>query len=328
MTMTGKRVLITGADGFIGSHLAERCVRDGAEVRAMCIYNSNSSYGWLSDSPLRDNMQFVLGDVRDAGSVDVAVRGCDTVLHLAALISIPYSYEAPRSYIDTNVIGTMNVLDAARAHGVARVVHTSTSEVYGTPQHVPIKENHPLRGQSPYSASKIAADMLCEAWAASFETPVVVLRPFNTFGPRQSRRAVIPSVLSQLVRGVDRLVLGDLTPRRDFTFVSDTVDGFVRAAVADLDGGTTVQLGTGRAVSIGELVAIACELLDVDPEIVSDESRIRPAASEVQVLLSDPARALEQLGWSPTVSLEDGLRQTAEFLATQPRMLEDEEYRR
>lgn len=329
MTLRGRTVLVTGADGFIGSHLVEALVRDeGATVRALCAYNALSSYGWLDESPVLPDIEVLLGDVRDHWSVDQAVRGADVVLHLAALISIPYSYEAPRSYIETNVLGTMHVLEAAQRHDVERVVHTSTSEVYGTPDTVPITEDHPLRGQSPYSASKIAADKLCEAWAASFGTPVVVLRPFNTFGPRQSRRAVIPSVLTQLLRGSERLIVGSLDPRRDFTYVSDTVAGFLRAAVADLASGETVQLGTGRDVSIAKFVEIACSLVGVEPEIVVDEQRVRPAASEVQVLRSDPTRAADLLGWRPTVSFETGLRNTIEFLRHQNRMLSDEAYRR
>jgi NAD dependent epimerase/dehydratase len=326
-SLRGRRVLVTGADGFIGSHVVERLVADGADVRALCAYNSNGSYGWLDDLPgVLGAIEPRLGDVRDAGSVEAAVDGCEVVLHLAALIAIPYSYEAPRSYVDTNVNGTLNVLEAVRRTGAIRLVHTSTSEVYGTPDTVPITEDHPLRGQSPYSASKIAADKLCEAWACSFETPVVVLRPFNTFGPRQSARAVITTVLSQLLAGRREIRLGSVTPRRDFTFVTDTVDGFVRAATAPLAPGQVVQLGTGTTVSIGELVDRAAKALDVEVRVIEEARRVRPDASEVQVLLSDPTRARELLGWKPTVSLDDGLSRTAAWLAARGRSIDPDRY--
>jgi NAD dependent epimerase/dehydratase len=325
--LAGRRVLVTGADGFIGSHVVERLVAEDAQVRALCAYNSNGSFGWLDDLPdVLGAVDARLGDVRDAGSVERAVDGCEIVLHLAALIAIPYSYEAPRSYVDTNVNGTLNVLEAVRRTGVSRLVHTSTSEVYGTPDQVPITEDHPLRGQSPYSASKIGADKLCEAWACSFETPVVVLRPFNTFGPRQSARAVITTVLSQLLAGRREIRLGSTTPRRDFTFVTDTVDGFVRAATAPLAPGQVMQLGTGTTVSIGELVERAAKALDVDVTVVEEARRVRPDASEVQVLLSDPGRARELLGWRPTVSLDEGLARTAAWLAARGRPIDPDRY--
>lgn len=328
-SLRGRRVLVTGADGFIGSHVVERLVADGAEVRAFCAYNSNGSYGWLDELPdVRGAVDLRLGDVRDAGSVEAAVDGCEVVLHLAALIAIPYSYEAPRSYVDTNVTGTLNVLEAVKRTSAARLVHTSTSEVYGTPDTVPITEDHPLRGQSPYSASKIAADKLCEAWACSFGTPVVVLRPFNTFGPRQSARAVITTVLSQLLAGRTEIRLGSTAPRRDFTFVTDTVDGFVRAATAALEPGTVVQLGTGTTVSIGELVERAGKALEVDVTVVEDEQRVRPERSEVMVLLSDPRRARELLGWRPTVSLDEGLARTAAWLAARSGAIDPDRYHR
>jgi UDP-glucose 4-epimerase len=285
------------------------------------MYNSTGSAGWLDESPafadaLADGRaELVLGDVRDPEFVDAAVAGTDTVLHLAALIAIPYSYLAPRSYVDTNVTGTLNLLEAVRQHGVARMVHTSTSEVYGTPDTVPITEAHPLRGQSPYSATKIAADKMCEAFALSFGTPVVTLRPFNTYGPRQSARAVIPTVLSQLLAGSARLHLGALSPQRDFTYVTDTCDGFVRAAVADLEPGALIQLGTGRTYAIGDIVQLCMNITGNSAEIVTAEDRVRPAGSEVEVLLSDPANAAARLGWSATVPIEDGLRRTADWLA-------------
>ncbi len=315
--VTGRRILVTGADGFIGSHLAERLVRDGAEVRALCLYTSQGTHGWLDESPreVRDAIDLRLGDIRDAGLVRELVDGCDLVLHLASLIAIPYSYVAPASFVETNITGALNVLEAVRASG-ATMINTSTSEVYGTPETVPISESHPLRAQSPYAASKIAADKLCESYAASFDVDVATLRPFNTYGPRQSMRAVIPTVLTQLLAGADEVRLGNLSPRRDFTFVSDTVDGFVRAVTAGLPPGDVVQLGTGRAVSIGEVVELCRSVTGrADAEIVVEKERIRPDGSEVDVLLSDPQVANEHLGWSPDVSLEDGLRATAAWIA-------------
>ncbi|WP_200958683.1 SDR family NAD(P)-dependent oxidoreductase [Terrabacter sp. Root181] len=319
-SVAGKTVLVTGSDGFIGSHVVERLVADGAHVRAFCLYNSNGSTGWLDESDVfkaavRDGQaEVVLGDIRDPEHVMATTEGVDVVLHLAALIAIPFSYVAPRSYVETNVIGTLNVLEAVRRHGTPRMVNTSTSEVYGTPESVPITEAHPLRGQSPYSATKISADKMCESYALSFETPVTTLRPFNTFGPRQSTRAVIPTVLSQLLAGASQLKLGDLTPKRDFTFVADTADGFVRAALADVAPGTTIQLGTGRTVSVGDVVELCRKVTGSDAEIVTESDRIRPEGSEVQILLSDPSLANEVLGWAPTVSLEEGLSATAEWL--------------
>ena len=314
--LQGKTVLVTGADGFIGSHLVERLIADGADVRAFCLYNSNGSAGWLDDSKVfqESGSEPLLADIRDPEAVRHAVAGVDIVFHLAALIAIPYSYLAPRSFVDTNVSGTLNVLEAVRTQGVAKMINTSTSEVYGTPETVPITESHPLRGQSPYSATKIAADKLCESYALSFGTPVTILRPYNTFGPRQSARAVIPTILSQLLAGATTIRLGAVSPRRDFTFVADTCDGFVRAAAADLEPGTVVQLGTGRTVSIGETFDMCRSVLGVDAEVVTDEQRIRPAGSEVEILQSDPSLAQSLLGWTPQVSLEDGLAQTAEWL--------------
>jgi len=328
--VTAPVALVTGAGGFLGSHLVERLLADGYAVRAFCQYDSTGSPGWLADADLdcdtRANerggwLEIHLGDVRDARCVRRVADGVDVVFHLAALIAIPYSYQAPASFVDTNVTGTLNVLEAVRDAGVPRLVHTSTSEVYGTPESVPIRETHRLCGQSPYSASKIAADQLCEAYARSFHTPVVTLRPFNTYGPRQSARAVIPTLLGQLLTGAAKVRLGSLTPCRDFTYVTDTVDGFVRMAEADLAPGTLVQLGTGRSVSVAELLAACCVVAGHAAEPVCDAERLRPAASEVQILRSDPARAARLLGWTPTVELEDGLRRTAAWLGsrTDPR---------
>lgn len=309
-------VLVTGADGFIGSHLTQRLISEGAHVRALCLYTSQGTAGWLDTLPIedRERIDVRLGDVRDAGLMRDLVEDRQLVFHLAALIAIPYSYLAPRSFVDTNIVGTLNVLEAARSTG-ARVINTSTSEVYGTPDTLPIRETHPLKGQSPYSASKIGADKMCEAYARSFGVDVATLRPFNTYGPRQSLRAIIPTVLAQLLAGAERIHLGALSPRRDFTFVTDTVHGFIQAALADLEPGETVQLGTGTTVSIGELVGLCQDVVGTPAEVITEEQRIRPEGSEVEVLLSDPTYARERLGWTPTVSLEQGLRQTADWLS-------------
>jgi NAD dependent epimerase/dehydratase len=314
----GKSILVTGADGFIGSHLVERLVADGARVRAFCLYNSQGSLGWLdhSTAEVRSALDVRLGDIRDARFVEEACRDVEIVLHLAALIAIPYSYAAPQSFVDTNVTGTLHVLEAARRTGVKRLVHTSTSEVYGTPKELPIRESHPLNAQSPYAATKVAADQLALSYQRSFGVPVTVLRPFNTFGPRQSVRAVLPTILAQLLEGKSTIQLGRLDTRRDLTFVSDTVDGFVRAAVTDGIEGETIHLGTGRAVSIGELFDASCRVLGVKATVTTDAKRLRPDASEVEVLLSDPELAANKLGWRPQVDLEEGLRRTAAFMRT------------
>lgn len=310
------KALVTGADGFIGSHLVERLVADGHDVRAFCVYHSQGSRGWLDHAPrdVATALDVWSGDVRDARFVAEACRGVDVVFHLAALIAIPYSYAAPESYVQTNVTGTLNVLEGARAAGVRRVVHTSTSEVYGTPAEVPIRETHPLNAQSPYAATKVAADQLALAYHRSFDLPVTILRPFNTYGPRQSARAVIATILAQLIAGRTEIELGRLDPRRDMTFVADTVDGFVRAADAPGIDGDTIQLGTGRAVSIQEIFDLAQQVTGARATVKTDERRLRPDPSEVLVLLSAPDRARDRLGWEPKVDLEDGLRRTAEWL--------------
>jgi UDP-glucose 4-epimerase len=316
MTWKGRRVLVTGADGFIGSHLTEALVREGAAVRAFCLYNSNSSLGWLdeSDADVRAALDVRLGDVRDARFVEAACQDVEIVFHLAALIAIPYSYIAPESFVETNVRGTLNVLEAVRRAGCRRLVHTSTSEVYGTPESLPITEDHPLRGQSPYSATKIAADKLCEAYHSSFGTPVVVLRPFNTYGPRQSARAVIPTILTQLLAGKRSIELGNTAPRRDLTFVPDTVGGFLAAGTVDGIDGRTIQLGTGQTQSVEDVFGIACEALRVHATIAHAKERVRPERSEVMVLQSDPSLAHRLLGWRATTSLKEGLAATAEWL--------------
>ncbi len=323
-----RTVLVTGAAGFIGSHLVEALAARGDEVRAFVRYNSAGATGFLSELPaeLRGRVRVVAGDVRDAEAVDAAVRGCAAVFHLAALISIPYSYEAPESYVDVNVRGTLNVLQACRRHG-ARLVHTSTSEVYGTPDTVPITEEHPLRAQSPYAATKVGADQLVLSFHRSFGMPAVVLRPFNTYGPRQSTRAVLPQILVQLLAGRPEVRLGATTPRRDLTFVTDTVDGFVRAAESDAALGQVVQLGTGRDVSIGELAKIAMRALGREVPVVCEAERLRPDASEVMVLQSSPALARALLGWEPKVALEEGLRLTAEWLRARAPELAAQGYR-
>jgi NAD dependent epimerase/dehydratase len=313
---SGKRVLVTGADGFIGSHLTEALVRAGAQVRAFCFYNSFGSLGWLdcTTPEVRGALDVRLGDIRDTSFVERSVEGVDVVFHLAALIAIPYSYLAPESFVDTNVRGTLHLLEAARRHACGRVVHTSTSEVYGTPDTLPIRESHPLKGQSPYSATKIAADKLCEAYVSSFGTPVVILRPFNTYGPRQSARAVIPTILAQLLAGRTTVRLGDLRPKRDLTFISDTISGFLAAGtVAGIDG-QTIHLGTGRAESVDDIFRAAARCCGVQARAETDPARVRPDRSEVMVLQSDPARAADLLQWRAEVSLEDGLRRTIEWM--------------
>lgn len=312
----GRRVLVTGADGFIGSHLVERLAVEGARVRAFCLYHSQGSWGWLDEAPaeLRRRLDVRLGDVRDARFVERAGEGVDTVFHLAALISIPYSYAAAESYVDVNVRGTLNVLEAALRARVRRVVHTSTSEVYGTPATLPIRETHPLNAQSPYAATKLAADQLALAHHRSFGLPVVVLRPFNTYGPRQSARAVLPTILEQLLRGAKEVRLGRLDTRRDLTYVADTVEGFLRAGRAARVEGEVIQLGTGRAETIAGLFRRACRAVGVKAAARTEPRRLRPDASEVLALVSDAAKARKLLGWTPSVPLEEGLRRTVEWM--------------
>lgn len=316
MGLAGRRVLVTGADGFIGSHLVERLLAEGADVRAFCVYNSRGSAGWLDERQVDGpgTLDIQLGDIRDARFVEQATQDVEVVFHLAALIAIPYSYIAAESFIDTNVRGTLNVLEASRRAGVRRVIQTSTSEVYGTPEVLPIRETHPMQAQSPYAASKVAADQLALSFQRSFDLPVVVLRPFNTYGPRQSDRAVLPTMLRQLLAGRSEIRLGRLDTRRDLTFVADTVDGFVRAAECDGIDGHTIQLGTGRAETIGELVEIARRLTGNPARVVEDPARLRPDASEVLVLQSDPSVAQELLGWEARTDLEAGLAATIEWL--------------
>lgn len=313
MDWNGKRVLVTGGEGFIGSHLTERLVREGADVRVLALYNPFGSYGWL-DPEVHTSVELLPGDVRDPERVAGAVEGRDVVFHLAALIGIPYSYVAPDSYVQVNVTGTINVANACHRHGVERLVHTSTSETYGTAITAPIAESHPMQPQSPYSASKIGADMMALSYRHAFELPVAVVRPFNTYGPRQSTRAVIPTILSQLHKGAKEIQLGSVSPTRDFNYVEDTVAGFLAVAGCDRALGEVVNIGSGREISIGDLVQLLIEITGSTAEIVTDESRLRPAGSEVERLLCDNTRAREWTGWEPQVSLEEGLRRTSEWV--------------
>ncbi|MBN1269160.1 MAG: SDR family NAD(P)-dependent oxidoreductase [Kiritimatiellae bacterium] len=317
MDWKDRAVLVTGAGGFIGSHLAERLVQLGARVRALVHYNALGSWGWLNDSALRADMEIVAGDISDQDSVRQAVANTEVVFHLAALIAIPYSYHVPASYVRTNVLGTLNVLQAVRESGVRRMIHTSTSEVYGTARRVPIDEEHALQGQSPYSASKIGADKMVEAFHASFGVPAVIVRPFNTFGPRQSARAVIPTIITQCLAN-GRARLGNLGPTRDFNYVDNTVDGFVLAAEKDEAVGRTINLGSGREISVRDLARLIGDLAGSPIHLETDQQRVRPEKSEVERLLSDNRLAREVLGWTPRVTLEEGLKRTIDWIRGNP----------
>ncbi|MFD2705621.1 NAD-dependent 4,6-dehydratase LegB [Salibacterium lacus] len=318
--MTFKKVLITGADGFIGSHLTETMIRAGYDVRAFIQYNSFNSWGWLDDSPeeLQHSLDVFSGDIRDPHGVKEAVKGCDAVLHLASLIAIPYSYHSPDTYVDTNVKGTLNVMQAAREQNVKKVVHTSTSEVYGTAQYVPIDENHPTQGQSPYAASKIGADQIALSFYRSFDLPVAVIRPFNTYGPRQSARAVIPTIITQLAAGKTDIKLGSIHPTRDFNYIDDTVTGFIHMMKHEASIGEVINIGSNYEVSIGDLVDYIAEVMDVSSlNIETEDQRIRPAKSEVERLWAANQKAKELIGWEPNYSgvegLKLGLKQTADW---------------
>lgn len=317
MNWKGKRVLVTGAGGFIGSHLTERLVDLGADVHALVHYNAMGTWGWLDASSSQDEIRVFAGDIRDRDSIHRALAGCEVVFHLAALVGIPYSYDAPSSYVHTNVEGTLNVLHAARESGVEVVIHTSTSEAYGTARYVPIDERHPLQGQSPYSASKIGADKMAEAYHASFQLPVVIVRPFNTFGPRQSARAVIPTIIMQLLSG-KAVRLGSVSPTRDLNFVTNTVEGMVLAAEVPEAIGRTVNLGSGEEISILGLAELLAQLMGKRLTLEREDERVRPAASEVERLVADARLAQELLGWKPRVGLEEGLSRTIEWMALHP----------
>ena len=314
------KILVTGADGFIGSHVVETLVKSGHEVRAFVLYNSFNSWGWLDDSDksVRESIDVFAGDIRDPHGVDNAVSGQEVILNLAALIAIPYSYHSPDTYIDTNIKGTLNILQAARRHEVSRVIQTSTSEVYGTAQYIPIDEKHPLHPQSPYAASKVGADQLALSFHASFKTPVGVLRPFNTYGPRQSARAVIPTIISQLATGRD-VKLGSLSPTRDFSFVQDTANGFLAAAMSDAIVGQTVNLGSGFEISIQETAETIAKLMNVELKLANDEQRVRPESSEVERLHASIQKAKEVLGWQPQLKglegFKAGLKQTIDWFS-------------
>jgi NAD dependent epimerase/dehydratase len=303
-------ILITGASGFIGSHLTEALVRAGHTVRAFVHYNSFNSWGWLDHcaSDVLGQFEAFSGDIRDPHGVKKAMSGCDAVLHLAALIAIPYSYHSPDTYVETNIKGTLNVLQAARELGVQRLIHTSTSEVYGTARYVPINEEHPLQGQSPYSATKIAADQLAYSFFASFNIPVVIARPFNTYGPRQSARAVIPTIITQIAKGRRTIKLGAVSPTRDFNYVQDTVGAFIAALESDRGVGEVINFGSDFEISVGETAALIADVMGVDLEITTDEARLRPTGSEVERLWASNDKARELFGWRPAYGGLDGFR--------------------
>lgn len=321
MQLAGKKVLVTGADGFIGSHLAEELVRQGAEVRAFTLYNSFGTWGWLdqSEPEIRRSLDVFAGDIRDPNGVRKAMEGREIVFHLAALIAIPYSYHSPDTYVDTNVKGTLNVVQAARDLGTAKVVVTSTSEVYGTALSVPITEEHPLQGQSPYSASKIGADQIALSFHRSFGTPVAVIRPFNTYGPRQSARAVIPTIITQVANGARRIKLGAVHPTRDFNYVKDTVSGFLAVAASDRSVGEVINIASNYEISVGDTARLIAEVMGREVELESDDLRLRPAKSEVERLWGDNAKAKRLLGWEPAwgglAGFRRGLAETAAWFS-------------
>lgn len=307
----GNKILVTGADGFIGSHLVEKLVKMGNDVKAFVLYNSFNSWGWLDtvSEDIKEKIEVFAGDIRDPYGVKKAMEGCDVVFHLAALIAIPYSYHSPDTYIDTNVKGTLNVVQASRELNVKKVIHTSTSEVYGTAQFVPITEEHPLQGQSPYSASKIGADQIAMSFYTSFDVPVCTIRPFNTYGPRQSARAVIPTIITQLANGNKTINLGSLSPTRDFNFIEDTVDGFISVAKSDKAIGEVINIGSNYEISIGDTAKLIAEVMNKDINIVEDKQRIRPKLSEVQRLWASNEKAKKLLNWSPKYGNYEGFKQ-------------------
>jgi dTDP-glucose 4,6-dehydratase len=310
MDILGKKILVTGADGFIGSHLTEELVRMGCDVRAFVYYNSFNSWGWLdhAEKNIKDSLDVFAGDIRDPYGVRTATKGCDIVLHLASLIAIPYSYHSPDTYVDTNIKGTLNVLQAAKELGLEKVVHTSTSEVYGTARYVPIDEEHPLQGQSPYSASKIGADQIALSFFRSFNTPVAVIRPFNTYGPRQSARAVIPTIITQIANGKRDIKLGALSPTRDFNYVSDTVAGFIEVAKSDASLGEVINIGSNYEISIKETAELIASVMNAKINLLTDDVRLRPEKSEVERLWASNEKAERLLGWRPQFANRDGLK--------------------
>ncbi len=313
------KVLITGADGFIGSHVVEKLVKEGYEVKAFSYYNSFNFWGWLDylDKEVMKNVEVFTGDIRDPNGVRKAMKGCDYVLHLAALIGIPYSYHSPDTYVDTNIKGTLNLLQAARDEGIKRFVHTSTSEVYGTAQYVPIDEKHPINPQSPYAATKAGADFMALSFYRSFELPIVILRPFNTYGPRQSARAIIPTIITQIRKGSDTIKLGNLKPTRDLTYVKDTANAFYKAMITDGINGEVISVGNGKEITMGDLVKLIGELMGADINVVQDKERFRPEKSEVMRLLCDNTKGKEKLGWEPEYSLREGLKETIEWFSNE-----------
>ena len=310
MIIKSEKILITGADGFIGSHLTEELMRRGCNVRAFVFYNSFNSWGWLDHAPkeIRENLEVFAGDIRDSYGVKEAMKGCSVVMHLAALIAIPYSYHSPDTYVDTNIKGTLNIVQAAKELGVEKVVHTSTSEVYGTARFVPISEEHPLQGQSPYSATKIGADQIAMSFYKSFNTPVSIIRPFNTYGPRQSARAIIPTVITQIANGQHKVNLGALHPTRDFSYVQDTVQGFIAVAESDKSLGEVINIGSNYEISIEDTAQLIAEVMDVEIEIETDLIRLRPGKSEVERLWADNTKARNLLGWKPDYAGLEGLK--------------------
>jgi NAD dependent epimerase/dehydratase len=310
MILSGKKILVTGADGFIGSHLTEELVRRNHEVRAFVFYNSFNSWGWLdhAGSEFKRSLDVFAGDIRDPHGVKTAMKGCDVILHLAALIAIPFSYHSPDSYVDTNIKGTLNILQAGRELGVEKIVHTSTSEVYGTARYVPIDEDHPLQGQSPYSASKIGADQMALAFYRSFGTPLAIVRPFNTYGPRQSARAVIPTIITQIANGITEIKLGALHPTRDFNYVKDTVRGFIATAESDQSIGEVINIGSNYEISIKETAELIAEIMKAQIKITCENERFRPEKSEVERLWASNQKAQDLLGWSPEYAGKEGFK--------------------
>jgi NAD dependent epimerase/dehydratase len=315
MNISGKQVLITGADGFIGSHLVEKLLDEGCKVKAFVYYNSFNSWGWLDSLPEEKlkNIEIFAGDIRDPNGVEAAMQGCDIVFHLAALIAIPFSYHSPDSYVDTNIKGTLNILQSSRKLGLEKILVTSTSEVYGTAQYVPIDEKHPFQGQSPYSATKIGADRLAESFYRSFDLPVTIVRPFNTYGPRQSARAVIPTIITQLLAGATEIKLGSLDPTRDFNYVKDTVNGFLEIAKSDQTIGEEINIATGVEISVGEMAQELISQINPQAKVVSDSDRLRPSKSEVNRLLGCNKKILALTNWHPQYNLAKGLAETIEW---------------